>query len=885
MVCVLQSWYRGVSPRLPQLPMCHQVVGLFIFFHSFLCATADAVISDHTPENVSTHGNDTAHSNNSGAHSKGHGHHGALHVAAVAYEEVKEPIIFTIVVLLAGISKIGYHHANFLSSKIPESCILIILGTVFGAVIHFTGLAESLPTFFKPHEFFIFLLPPIILEAAFSLHDRTFIENFGSILLFAVLGTVLACAMLGGTLYGLAKVGAMGEIGDISFVQIMVFSSLIVAVDPVAVLAVFNEIGVNHVLYFLVFGESLLNDGVTVVLYKVFQAYNVMDEITGLHIFLGVVKFFVVCLGGLLIGVLAGIATAVLTKFSTTVKVAQPLIIFSMAYFGFLMAEMFEFSGIISIIGCGLTQMQYAFHNISDKSRTTIKYFTKVISSANEIIIFLFLGLVMVNDEHVWHTGFTLWTIFFCLFFRFIIIFGMSKIINWLDVYRVRRIGFSEQFMIAYGGLRGAVCFSLVALLDPNDLPAKNMFVTTTLSVIIFTVFIQGITIKPLVHWLQIGLAPEKECSMYSELNTHITDHLMAGIEEIIGDHGKNHLRERLEQFDTKYLKKWLQVDPDPRDASLREFYENLLLKEHYKYLKLSGAKTPEEAPELRHIPSTLQFFGPHVNTEMMLSTLGATTPLSHYAEPFPEKVEQQRTPKAKSKSAPSTPAITIEMEPIELRKGRFGRSKSVTAATDIDAKQLRGLLLSTRNTRMVNSHYDRNLTGRDEKHTEIRLKTNRNRRLMRLVSEDPRSNANVQRRMSWSDADAEVCEQRGVSRTKAPLRQAMTVDYGKPADPLFDPAELGSPRSPLGSVFEEEENENQPMIDVDGKSITRGGPRRSSSKHKLERQMGLDKTGPEVDSASQRSDDNDNQKVPLVSATKGAHAVQSKLESKRGSL
>lgn len=153
----------------------------------------------------------------------------------------------------------------------------------------------------------------------------------------------------------------------------------------------------------------------------------------------------------------------------------------------------------------------------------------------------------------------------------------------------------------------------------------------------------------------------------------------------------------------------------------------------------------------------------------------------------------------------------------------------------------------------------------------------------MRLVSEDQRSN--VQRRMSWSDADAEVCEQRGVTRTKAPLRQAMTVDFGKPGDPQFDPAELGSPRSPLGSVFEEEESENVPMIDLDGNSISRGGPRRSSSKHKLERQMGLDKAGPDMDSTTQPSDDNDNQKVPLVSVIKGGHVVQSRGDTKRGSL
>ncbi|XP_041351203.1 Na(+)/H(+) exchanger protein 7-like [Gigantopelta aegis] len=261
-----------------------------------------------------------------------------IQVAGLDFKTVKSPLVYTVVVLLAGLSKILYHYANVLSAKVPESCMLIILGTIFGAIIHFSGEADHLPLFFEPHAFFLFLLPPIILEAAYSLHDPTFAENFGSVLLFAVVGTVLACFMLGLTLYGLAISGAMGVLPmPMSLVQILVFSSLIVAVDPVAVLAVFSEVGVNHVLYFLLFGESLLNDGVTVVLYKVMQNYNTMQNIHPEHIVLGVVKFIVVCLGGFILGVLAGAGTAILTRFTSKVKVLQPLVIYTMAYIGFLL--------------------------------------------------------------------------------------------------------------------------------------------------------------------------------------------------------------------------------------------------------------------------------------------------------------------------------------------------------------------------------------------------------------------------------------------------------------------------------------------------------------------------------------------------------------------
>ncbi|RUS82314.1 hypothetical protein EGW08_009946, partial [Elysia chlorotica] len=347
-------------------------------------------------------------------------------------------------------------------------------------------------------------------------------------------------------------------------------------------------------------------------------------------------------------------------------------------------------------IGCGVTQVQYAFNNISDKSRTTVKYFTKVISTCMEIIIFLFLGLSLVT-KHTWNTGFTLWTIVLCLVFRFIIIFAISALINRFDRQRVRTISLPEQFMIAYGGLRGAVCFSLVALLSPAEVPAQGMFMTTTLAVIIFTVFVQGISIKPLVNLLQISLAPEKSRSMYQELSIHVNDHMMAGMEEIIGEHGRNHLREKLAHLDSLYLKPFLEVDPDPRDATLKNFYENLLLKEHYNYLKLSGAKTPENMPEI-----------PNINTDMLISNLIAgDMDVKHpLLRPSLEEFDDR----------PTTPNIRISTDPgseIAIRKRILGHSKSnLTDNRHIDASGLRSLLMSNRRaSNLMISRYDRNLT------------------------------------------------------------------------------------------------------------------------------------------------------------------------------
>lgn len=143
-------------------------------------------------------------------------------------------------------------------------------------------------------------------------------------------------------------------------------------------------------------------------------------------------------------------------------------------------------------------------------------------------------------------------------------------------------------------------------------------------------------------------------------------------------------------------------------------------------------------------------------------------------------------------------------------------------------------------------SKYDRNLTGTENIQTEIRKKTTKNRRLERLFSQDITASSS-ERRKSWACSDTVLGMERGHTH-RAPPRHAMTLDLGSAghhgdgdasAAPGFPP-----PLSPpLDAVFEEDEEvESRPMIGKYDKKLSRGSMK--SGKYKLERQMGLDKTG-----------------------------------------
>jgi NhaP-type Na+/H+ or K+/H+ antiporter len=119
--------------------------------------------------------------------------------------------------------------------------------------------------------------------------------------------------------------------------------------------------------------------------------------------------------------VIVGALSSVLLKYTKNVRVIEPLLVFVTAYLSYLLAELVDWSGIIAIIFCGLMQAQYTFHNISHKSYTTVKYFSKTLASISEAMIFLLLGMELItNYRHAWNVQFIAIAIFVCVVVRFI---------------------------------------------------------------------------------------------------------------------------------------------------------------------------------------------------------------------------------------------------------------------------------------------------------------------------------------------------------------------------------------------------------------------------------------------------------------------------------
>ncbi|CAK6964316.1 sodium/hydrogen exchanger 1 [Scomber scombrus] len=521
----------------------------------------------------------------------------AFPVLILDYHHIQTPFEISLWVLLASLMKLGFHLIPRLSGIVPESCLLIVVGLLVGGLITLAG--EKVPPVLDSQLFFLCLLPPIILDAGYFLPIRPFMENVGTILMFAVVGTLWNAFFIGGVLYAVCQIQPSNpsDLHKLELLPCLLFGSIISAVDPVAVLAVFEEIHINELLHILVFGESLLNDAVTVVLYHIFVEFSSAGTVTVMDCFLGILSFLVVAVGGILVGAMYGILAGFTSRFTSHTRVIEPLFVFVYSYMAYLSAEMFHLSGIMALIACGAVMRPYVEANISHKSHTTIKYFLKMWSSVSETLIFIFLGVATVGGDHNWNWTFVTVTIILCLVARVMGVIGLTFVIN---KFRIVKLTTKDQFIVAYGGLRGAIAFSLGFLLDEDHFGAslRKMFLTAIITVVFFTVFVQGMTIKPLVELLAVKKKQEAKRSINEEIHTQFLDHLLTGIEDICGHYGHHHWKDKLNRFNKKYVKKCLIAGERSKEPQLIAFYHKMEMKQAIEMVESGGGvKLPSTVP------------------------------------------------------------------------------------------------------------------------------------------------------------------------------------------------------------------------------------------------------------------------------------------------
>uniref|UniRef100_A0A9J7XYP8 Sodium/hydrogen exchanger n=1 Tax=Cyprinus carpio carpio TaxID=630221 RepID=A0A9J7XYP8_CYPCA len=350
---------------------------------------------------------------------------------------------------------------------------------------------------FDPEVFFNILLPPIIFHAGYSLKQRHFFRNLGSILAYAFVGTVVSCFIIGLFMYGcvmlMKQIGHMG--GDFFFTDCLFFGAIVSATDPVTVLAIFNELQVDADLYALLFGESVLNDAVAVVLSSSIVAYQPEGDNTHTFEAMAMLKSFGIFLGvfsgSFALGVATGVVTALISFNFTKLRdfpLLETALFFLMSWSTFLLAEACGFTGVVAVLFCGMTQAHYTFNNLSPESQDRTKQLFELLNFLAENFIFSYMGLTLFTfHNHVFNPIFIVGAFLAVFLGRAVNIYPLSFLLN---LGRRNKISSNFQHMMMFAGLRGAMTFAL-SIRDTATY-ARQMMFSTTLLVVFFTVWICG---------------------------------------------------------------------------------------------------------------------------------------------------------------------------------------------------------------------------------------------------------------------------------------------------------------------------------------------------------------------------------------------------------
>ncbi|XP_029941708.1 sodium/hydrogen exchanger 2-like [Salarias fasciatus] len=500
-----------------------------------------------------------------------------LPVFTMDYPRIQVPFEFTLWVLLASFAKMGFHVYHKITIWIPESCLLIAVGLVVGAIMH--SVKETPPAVLDSDVFFLYMLPPIVLDNGYFMPTRPFFENVGTVLWYAVVGTLWNSVGIGLSLFAVCQFEVFG-VQDINLQENLLFASIISAVDPVAALNVFEDIGVNEQLYIVIFGEGLFNDAVTVVLYTMLSFLADLPAVESSDVFLGVARFFVVGVGGILFGALFGFVAAFTTRFTHNTRAIEPLFVFMFSYLAYLVAELFAISSVLAIITCAITMKYYVEENVSQRSCTTIRHVVKMLATISETLIFFFLGVVTITTEHEWNWAYILFTLLFAFVWRGIGVLVLTQIVN---PFRTITFNFKDQLGLAYGGLRGAVCFALVFTL-PDSINRKDLFVSASIAIIIFTVFIQGISIRPIVEYVNIRRTNKDLNTINEEIHTRTMEHVVSGIEDLCGQWSHYYWKDKFKKFNDRILRRILLRD-NRAESSIVSLYKKLELQDAMELL------------------------------------------------------------------------------------------------------------------------------------------------------------------------------------------------------------------------------------------------------------------------------------------------------------
>ncbi len=343
------------------------------------------------------------------------------------------------------------------------------------------------PDWLTPDVILIVFLPALVFEGSVKLNVRDLLRNSAPLLLLANLGVLLAALVTGYLVHWTTSLPV--EIA-------LLFGAIISATDPISILAIFKDLRMNKRLSLIVEGESLLNDGTAAALFQIVLAGIISRH---LSVSKGVGQFLFAVLGGAVLGSALGYAVSRLTRTIDDPEV-QITLTAVVAYTSYLLAYQLHLSGIIATASAGLIVGNLGTKSCSAQTKTALESFWAYVAFVMNSLVFLLIGLKIHVDALLRSWRPVLLTVVAVLVGRALSVYLLAPVSNTLT----EKIPLRWQHVIVWGGLRGALALALALSLD-STFPERDRVLDLTFGVVVFSILVQGLTIKPLLKILRLA--------------------------------------------------------------------------------------------------------------------------------------------------------------------------------------------------------------------------------------------------------------------------------------------------------------------------------------------------------------------------------------------
>jgi len=382
--------------------------------------------------------------------------------------------------------------------KLPVTIGLVIITIFFSLVcmlfakagLNF-GLGELVSNIDFNETLLVGMLSFLLFAGALHVNFEDLVHRWIEISIFATLGVVASTFITGSLLYYILGFFDI----EPGYIYCLIFGALISPTDPVAVLGILKKAGAKKEVETVIAGESLFNDGIGVVVFMILVSFlnsgseSVLKE--------GLVLFSTEALGGVILGIVTGLLAYYMLFRIDDYKV-EVLITLALVTGTYSLALKLHTSGPIAIVTAGLLIGNHGrMFAMSDKTRKSLDDFWKLVDEILNASLFVLIGLeVIVISTNPKFVAMGFICIPLVLFVRFICI-GTPVVL----LRKIRNLSRGMIRIMTWGGLRGGISVALALSLPPGE--QRELILSMTYVVVVFSLVFQGLSIKKLVKKLE----------------------------------------------------------------------------------------------------------------------------------------------------------------------------------------------------------------------------------------------------------------------------------------------------------------------------------------------------------------------------------------------